>query len=96
MAEIKSYLNYIKEACDCPQCCIYICDQTSFILLSIIKLNKKEQKLKNIYEIEFQIKFKNEYNYVEYYHMEEVKDQLYYFDISIIDLIEILEIVFLY
>ena len=81
----------VKETCDCPQCCIYICDQTSFKLLSIIKLNKKEQKIKNIYEIEFQIKFKNEYNYVEYYHMEEVKDQLYYFDISIIDSIEILE-----
>ena len=81
----------MKETSDCPQCCYYIYDQTSFILLSIIKLNKKELKIKNIYEIEFQIKFKNEYNWEEYIHMEEIKNQLYYFDISIIDSIEIFE-----
>ena len=85
----------IQETCECPQCCIYEWEQTSFILLSIVKLNKKEQKLKNLYEIEFQIKFKNEYSYKEYFDIiserKENKNQLYYFDISIINSIGILE-----
>ena len=81
----------ITETCDCPQCCTYICDQTSFILLSIIKLNKKEQKFKNIYEIEFQIKFTNNYNWETFYKREESQNQLYYFDKTLINSIEILE-----
>ena len=80
---------------DCPQCSTYILKQTNLILLSIIKLNKKEKIIKNIYEIEITNKFKNEYYGEEYYDVfrgkKERENPLYYFDNNIIDSIEILE-----
>ncbi len=80
--------NYI-ETSDCPDCCRYIWDQTNFILLSIIKFNKKTQKMENIYEIEFKSKFRIEHHYSEDYDLK--KNPLTYFDDSIIDSIELLE-----
>ena len=87
--------NYI-ETSDCPDCCTYIWDQTNFILISIIKFNKKTQKMENTYEIEFKSsKFRNEYYHDEYYDLivrkKGKKNPLTYFDNSIIDSIELLE-----
>ena len=80
---------------ECPQCSYYIWKQTNLILLSIIKLNKKERTIKNIYEIEITNQFKNEYYGNEYYDVslrkKEKENPLYYFDDNIINSIEILE-----
>ena len=80
---------------ECPQCSYYIWKQTNLILLSIIKLNKKERTIKNIYEIEITNQFKNEYYGDEYYDVslrkKEKENPLYYFDDNIINSIEILE-----
>ena len=80
---------------ECPQCSYYIWKQTNLILLSIIKLNKKERTIKNIYEIEITNQFKNEYYGGEYYDVslrkKEKENPLYYFDDNIINSIEILE-----
>ena len=80
---------------ECPECSYYIWKQTNLILLSIIKLNKKERTIKNIYEIEITNQFKNEYYGDEYYDVslrkKEKENPLYYFDDNIINSIEILE-----
>ena len=80
---------------ECPQCSYYIWKQTNLILLSIIKLNKKERTIKNIYEIEITNQFKNEYYGNEYYDVslskKDKENPLYYFDDNIINSIEILE-----
>ena len=88
-------IKHVIETSDCPDCCTYICEFNNFILLSIIKLNKKEQKIKNIYEIEIKSEFKNDYNSREYHDIiferKRMKNQLYYFDDNIINSIEILD-----
>jgi len=87
----------ITETSDCPCCCAYIHQQTKFILLSIIKLNKKNQKMKNIYEFEIKFEFENKYYYDtlrEYFDISEGKkksNQMYYFDDNIINSIELFE-----
>ena len=96
---IKKELYELKEnfieTCDCPDCCTYIWDQTNFILLSIVKFNKKSQKMESIYEVEFKSKFRNEYNSTEYtaFVLEnKIKNNPFkYFDSNIIDSIEFLE-----
>ena len=50
-----------------PQSSYFICRQTNLILLSTIKLNKKERKIKNIYEFKIKNEFEYGYNYEEYY-----------------------------
>jgi hypothetical protein len=78
-----------------PQSSYFICRQTNVILLSIIKLNKKERKIKNIYEFKIKNKFENGYNYEEYYGIDykrkEKRNHLIYFDDNIIDTIGILK-----
>ena len=96
---IKKELYELKEnfieTSDCPDCCTYIWDQTNFILLSIVKFNKKNQKMESIYEVEFKSKFRNEYNNEEYtaFILEnKIKNNPFkYFDSNIIDSIEFLE-----
>jgi len=66
----------------------YILDQKSLILVSIMRLSKKEQKIETIYENEFQIKFQNEYD--DYYEIKEFINQLYFFDDNIINSIDVL------
>jgi len=97
---IKKELYEIEdetETSDCPCCCTYIVQETKFILLSIIKLNKKNQKMKNIYEFEIKFEFENQYNMYtlkEYFDISEgikKSKQMYYFDDNIINSIEISE-----
>ena len=74
--------NYVGETDDCPCCSYYIVEQTNVILLSMVKLNKKEKKMKIIYEIEF----KNIYKYYEPPYGEYTKiNSMEYFDKSICD-----------
>ena len=86
--------NNVKRTSECPQCSYYICKQTNFILLSIIKLQKKERKIKNIYEFEIKNEIENEYDYEEYYGIaekrKEKKNHLNYFNDNIINTIEIM------
>jgi len=78
-----------------PQSSYFICRQTNLILLSTIKLNKKERKIKNIYEFKIKNEFEYGYNYEEYYGIDykrkEKRNHLVYFDDNLIDTIEIFE-----
>ena len=71
---------------DCPCCYTKFYEQTNVILLSVLKINKKEKKIKIVYEIE--LKNKNKY---KLYYLQEDTNFMEYFDNSIYDSIDFLE-----
>ncbi len=84
--EIDKIDYFLGETSDCPCCSIIFYEQTDVILLSVLKLNKKEKKIKIVYEIEL----KNKFKYNKYYCEKEI-NFMKYFDNSICDSIEFLE-----
>jgi hypothetical protein len=84
--KIDKIINFLYEDCDCPCCSIGFYEQTNVILLSVLKINKKEKKIKIVYEIEL----KNKNKYKKYY-LQKDTNFMDYFDKSICDSIEFLE-----
>ena len=84
--KIKDFL-YKDEDGGCACCWTIFYEQTNVILLSVLKINKKEKKIKIVYEIEL----KNKNKYKLYYLQKDVTNFMDYFDKSICDSIEFLE-----
>ena len=84
--KIDKIINFLYEDGDCPCCSIGFYEQTNVILLSVLKINKKEKKIKIVYEIE--LKNKNKY---KLYYLQEDTNFMEYFDNSIYDSIDFLE-----
>ena len=85
--KIDKIIDILDIDGDCPCCYTKFYEQTNVILLSVLKINKKEKKIKIVYEIE--LKNKNEYKL--YGLQKDVTNFMDYFDKSICDSIEFLE-----
>ena len=84
--KIDKIKDFLDEDGDCPCCSRRFYEQTNVILLSVLKINKKEKKIKIVYEIE--LKNKNKY---KLYYLQEDTNFMEYFDNSIYDSIDFLE-----
>lgn len=84
--KIDKIIDFLYEDGDCPCCSRRFYEQTNVILLSVLKINKKEKKIKIVYEIE--LKNKNKY---KLYYLQEDTNFMEYFDNSIYDSIDFLE-----
>ena len=84
--KIDKIKDFLDEDGDCPCCSTRFYEQTNVILLSVLKINKKEKKIKIVYEIE--LKNKNKY---KLYYLQEDTNFMEYFDNSIYDSIDFLE-----
>ena len=84
-----SEIQDIRDTDDCPCCNTYLVNQTNIILLSILKLTKKEHKIKIICEFELKNKFEHDYSVSDF--VNKNPDPLYNFNESIINSIEFLE-----
>ena len=85
--KIDKIKDFLYEDSDCPCCSTRFYEQTNVILLSVLKINKKEKKIKIVYEIEL----KNKNKYKLYGEQKDVTNFMDYFDKSICDSIEFLE-----
>lgn len=92
--EIGEKKDYLGDTSDCPCCAYCLYEQTNVKLLSLVKLSKKEKKIKIIYEIELKNKYKYYKPYI-FYEESKINSREYY-DKSICDSVGFLRNKFLF